>query len=260
MTLLGNLGQAPVGVQGTRPAHDLEQGHVLVAVRIKEALGQVQIVLSRQLAARFGLALAPAGGVNDPASKHAVLDIQPGAEHVGDVHLLGQGLGLVTGGRRDNGHGVPHRLVGLHQGPGFGIDLGGQVLGKNLFADLEQDFLSQATIGPSGGHHHAREARPPQAKAQGAAQGIDHLLGRHASGQQPLKKERRRRKARQQRAIEIEERPDFGTRRPLLDLFCQALMKAQGAPLFGRAILPVNSIAYPSSLLQDVSFITFLEL
>ncbi len=171
MSFPGDLLEAVAGIQGHRAPDVLQQLYVVAAVRVKKALLQVCTGGFCKGHGRLNLALAEAGGFDHGARENAVFYLQTGTEHMVYIQVPGRRLHLVGGRGADNGHCVPHGLVGSNQLPGFGVDQPGNFLPEQAFA-VAAVFCLTAPLkvlgmnGHQGGEAHVAQSKPGHCPGQ----------------------------------------------------------------------------------------------
>ena len=125
----------------------LQEGHVLVAVGVTVAGGQVDAVPGGERLHRGDLAGTPQCPARKPAGEDTVLGFQFGAEQVLDAELPHQRTDLEPGGRGGDHHRVATPLVRLDQPPRVVEQRAGNALDEQPLSQL-----GQVIVGP---------ARPP---------------------------------------------------------------------------------------------------
>ncbi len=135
------------------------------------------------------------------------------AQHVRDAELARQRLDLVARRRRHDRERVPLALVGAHQRARLRVDLGREVLEEDALGHPRRTRLSRVPrSGPTVPAMRPEKPTSPRLKARRGQHRPREVDEAHPAAHHAVANERRRREAREQRAVEIEERADVRAR------------------------------------------------
>src|SRR5207302_10014275 len=134
--LLRVRGEAGVGVERPRVPDDLEEGDVLVPVRVAVAAAEVDAPARGELADRLRLGLAPAHRLEHLTGEDPAGHLQPGAEEVVDLEVARDRLRLEAGRRRREHHGVTAPAVGLAERAHLRVHHARETIREETLAEL----------------------------------------------------------------------------------------------------------------------------
>ena len=204
--------QCGLRVDRSRMPDGLEEGDVLVAIRIAVALRKCDPVHRREIAHPRGLPRSPERRALDVAGEAAVAHHGARAQHMRDPQLLGDRHGLVASGRCRDRDRVPHSLMCLHEAPGLG-----EHPARDLLLEQPRPQRGELVLPVAGPRGDAPaddrgEFALVEVAAPGRPDDVRGLAATHLAAAEALDEVRGRRITVDQRAVEVEERADL---RPL---------------------------------------------
>ena len=195
------------------------QRHVLVAVGIEVTKPQVDAVVFAKPLRRIGFSGAPDDRLLDPARQHPIfVDFEVVAQHPGYSERAGNWFGVDGQRRRTQRNGMAPVLVRLHDLAHVRVDPGCDVSHEKPlaeFVEFAQRLTLQVARGP---HDESLELHTAQSVPDRGFQHPKDLADPCLPTPNPIAGVRRRGEPRDQRAIQVEERADLGSRRARGDL------------------------------------------